>query len=70
MNKLVFTLAIGAAALNAGPARSADQADQIIRGQYQAVLGDCAGCHTQAGGKPLAADCRSKRRSACLSRPT
>ncbi|ADV13194.1 c-type cytochrome [Mesorhizobium ciceri] len=54
MNKLVLTLAIGAAALTGGPAWSADQADQIIRGQYQAVLGDCAGCHTRAEGKPLA----------------
>ncbi|TIS91254.1 MAG: cytochrome c, partial [Mesorhizobium sp.] len=36
----------GAALLAITPALAADQADQIIRGQYQAVLGDCAGCHT------------------------
>jgi mono/diheme cytochrome c family protein len=52
MRTLALTLGIGALML--GPAMSADQADQIIRGQYQAVLGDCAGCHTKPGGKPLA----------------
>ncbi|MBZ9747540.1 cytochrome c [Mesorhizobium sp. CO1-1-7] len=46
--------AAGAAVLAITPALAADQADQIIRGQYQAVLGDCAGCHTRPGGKPLA----------------
>ncbi|PTE11876.1 c-type cytochrome [Mesorhizobium helmanticense] len=54
MKKFVFTMVIGATALTVGPAMSADQADQIMRGQYQAVLGDCAGCHNQPGGKPLA----------------
>ena len=28
--------------------------DPVARGRYQAVLGDCAGCHTAPGGKPLA----------------
>lgn len=54
MKKLILTLAVGVTALAIGPAAGADQADQIIRGRYQAVLGDCAGCHTQPGGKPLA----------------
>lgn len=35
-------------------ATAADQADQIARGQYQAILGDCAACHTKPGGQPLA----------------
>lgn len=35
-------------------ASGADQADQISRGQYQAILGDCAACHTKPGGQPLA----------------
>ena len=26
----------------------------VEKGRYQAVLGDCAGCHTAPGGKPLA----------------
>ena len=34
-------------------ASSAD-AQQIASGRYQAVLGDCEGCHTAAGGKPFA----------------
>ncbi|TPL05543.1 MULTISPECIES: cytochrome c [unclassified Mesorhizobium] len=54
MKTLALTLAAGFAGLALGPAIAADQADQIIRGQYQAVLGDCAGCHTKPGGKPLA----------------
>lgn len=28
--------------------------DQIERGRYLATLGDCAGCHTEPGGKPYA----------------
>ncbi|TPL51474.1 cytochrome c [Mesorhizobium sp. B2-4-6] len=54
MKTLALTLAAGFASLAVGPAIAADQADQIIRGQYQAVLGDCAGCHTKPSGKPLA----------------
>ncbi|TPI23072.1 cytochrome c [Mesorhizobium sp. B4-1-1] len=54
MKTLALTLAAGFASLAFGPAIAADQADQIIRGQYQAVLGDCAGCHTKPSGKPLA----------------
>lgn len=54
MRMLAFTLAAGLATLCWTSAIAADQADQIIRGQYQAVLGDCAGCHTRPGGKPLA----------------
>jgi mono/diheme cytochrome c family protein len=35
-------------------AEGADQADRIMRGQYQAVLGDCMACHTRPGGAPYA----------------
>lgn len=28
--------------------------DPVASGRYQAVLGDCAGCHTAPGGEPLA----------------
>lgn len=35
-------------------AEGADQADRIMRGQYQAVLGDCMACHTRPGGAPFA----------------
>lgn len=54
MRTLALILAAGLATLCWTSAIAADQADQIIRGQYQAVLGDCAGCHTRPGGKPLA----------------
>jgi len=54
MRALRITLAFCALTLALGPALGADQADQIIRGGDQAVLGDCAGCHTQPGGRPLA----------------
>jgi mono/diheme cytochrome c family protein len=35
-------------------AAPASAQDLIAKGRYQAVLGDCAGCHTAPGGKPLA----------------
>ncbi len=35
-------------------AASADALPQLQRGRYLAHLGDCAGCHTAKGGKPLA----------------
>ncbi|CDX54410.1 Gluconate 2-dehydrogenase cytochrome c subunit [Mesorhizobium plurifarium] len=54
MRTLALILTAGLATLAWTCAIAADQADQIIRGQYQAVLGDCAGCHTRPGGKPLA----------------
>src|ERR1700761_4819001 len=28
--------------------------DEIARGRYLAILGDCAACHTDPGGKPYA----------------
>lgn len=48
------TFALGLTLLAAAPAAAQDQADQVIRGRYQAVLGDCAACHTKPGGKPYA----------------
>ncbi|MBA8876468.1 c-type cytochrome [Phyllobacterium myrsinacearum] len=53
MRALLLTIAVVSAGI-AAPAIAADQADTIIRGQYQSVLGDCSGCHTRPGGKPLA----------------
>ena len=43
-------------AVAATPARAGDpdQADQIRRGAYQAILGDCVACHTAPGGAPYA----------------
>jgi len=46
-----FALAV---LLLAGGRVSAHAQDLIAEGRYQAVLGDCAGCHTAPGGMPLA----------------
>lgn len=56
MKTLIKSLLAGSFTLIAGVASAqvADQADQIIRGRYQAVLGDCAACHTKPGGRPFA----------------
>ncbi|OHV84451.1 cytochrome c [Rhizobium sp. LCM 4573] len=55
MKKIVFSLTLAASALSAGLAfsQAPDLADKIIRGRYQAILGDCAACHTAPGAKPL-----------------
>lgn len=48
-------LTLSAVTLSAFPA-TADELpfDRIANGRYQAVLGDCAGCHTLPGGAPFA----------------
>jgi mono/diheme cytochrome c family protein len=46
----IFALAL-LASLAAAPASAQDL---VANGRYQAVLGDCAGCHTAPGGKSLA----------------
>jgi mono/diheme cytochrome c family protein len=40
----------------AGPALAAAAPDyeQVYGGRYQAILGDCVGCHTEPGGRPFA----------------
>ncbi|MFB9948559.1 cytochrome c [Rhizobium puerariae] len=55
MKKIVFSISFAATALSAGLAfpQAPDQADEIIRGHYQAILADCAACHTAPGAKPL-----------------
>jgi mono/diheme cytochrome c family protein len=47
----IFALAV---LLLAGGRVSAHAQDLIAEGRYQAVLGDCTGCHTATGGMPLA----------------
>ena len=56
MKRTFVTLTLAAiAALAGNAAQASDQlADQVIRGRYQAILGDCAACHTKQGGKPFA----------------
>ncbi|MBS0247508.1 MAG: c-type cytochrome [Proteobacteria bacterium] len=47
--------AVAALVVSAGVAGAVELPfDQIEAGRYQAVLGDCAGCHTAPGGKPYA----------------
>lgn len=54
--KRMLSTALVAAALGASPAFAQDPQSfsQIERGRYLSILGDCAGCHTAPGGKPMA----------------
>jgi mono/diheme cytochrome c family protein len=56
MKSKFVTLTLAVVAAFAGhAAQASDQlADKVIRGRYQAVLGDCAACHTRQDGKPFA----------------
>ncbi len=56
MKKLSILIAFGALSVsaNAALADSTDLADRVINGRYQALLGDCAACHTKQGGQPFA----------------
>lgn len=51
-----FALAALLAGVMATPAWAGAQPDyqQVAAGHYQAILGDCMGCHTSPGGKPFA----------------
>ena len=54
-NLMILALAACAIGLAAARAAEDNQAfEKIERGRYLAVLGDCVGCHTAAGGKPFA----------------
>lgn len=43
-----------AAAQKSETAHDGQAYDEIARGRYLAILGDCSGCHTDKGGKPFA----------------
>ena len=51
---LVGALVATAVACAPSVALDLQAADQVARGQYLAVAGDCAACHTAPGGKPFA----------------
>lgn len=51
---ILIALSAPSLSANAALADSTDLADRVINGRYQAVLGDCAACHTKAGGQPFA----------------
>ncbi len=50
---LSLTLAAGLAPAGLAAAQASDDGAKIISGRYQAILGDCAACHTAPGAKPL-----------------
>lgn len=53
--RLSFAFAAATALIASFGANAAEnQFDQLERGRYMAVLGDCAGCHTLPGGAPFA----------------
>ncbi len=54
--RAILSSAALATALATSPALSQNPQDfsQIERGRYLSILGDCAGCHTAPGGKPMA----------------
>jgi mono/diheme cytochrome c family protein len=55
MRRFQILTAVVVSLLSTGAyAQAPDQADEILRGRYQAILGDCAACHSKEGGKSLA----------------
>ncbi|UCI05190.1 c-type cytochrome [Mesorhizobium sp. B1-1-8] len=56
MKTLVVSVVAAAGLVSTAHAQSSSDAsfEKVERGRYLAVLGDCAACHTTAGGKPLA----------------
>ena len=56
MRTLLLSLSLAAVGVTTTPvfAQAPDLGDEIIRGHYQALLTDCAACHTAPRGKPLA----------------
>lgn len=51
-----FALATLLAGIMVTPAFAGAEPDyqQVAAGRYQAILGDCMGCHTSPGGRPFA----------------
>jgi mono/diheme cytochrome c family protein len=54
MRRALFAVIGFAALIGAASAQDLQRFDLIERGRYQAVLGDCAACHTAPGGQPYA----------------
>lgn len=54
--KTLLSLSVGLVALTASVCHAAgdDSYDQVEKGRYLSVLGDCAACHTATNGKPFA----------------
>ena len=54
MKRSLLLAALAAASLVGAKGLASDLFDRIEAGRYQAVLADCAACHTAPGGKPFA----------------
>jgi len=54
MKQAALFAGIMIAAVTATEGLASDQFDRIEAGRYQAILSDCAACHTRPGGKPFA----------------
>lgn len=54
MRRLAFATALSICFAGAATSEGTQNFDQIERGRYLAILGDCTGCHTAPGGEPFA----------------
>lgn len=54
MRRLMIACALSLCLNSAATSEGTQSFDQIERGRYLAILGDCAGCHSRPGGKPFA----------------
>lgn len=54
MRRSLLLAALAASSLVGAKGLASDLFDRIEAGRYQAVLADCAACHTAPGGKPFA----------------
>jgi mono/diheme cytochrome c family protein len=54
MRRLMIACALSLCLNTAATSEGTQSFDQIERGRYLAILGDCAGCHSRPGGKPFA----------------
>jgi mono/diheme cytochrome c family protein len=54
MRRSAFIAVLFMGSITGPHAENLQRFDQIERGRYIAVLGDCAGCHTESGAKPFA----------------
>ncbi|MBV8070816.1 MAG: cytochrome c [Acidobacteriaceae bacterium] len=52
--RALITIGLMAVATMAAVAQESQDSDQIERGRYVSILGDCSACHTKPGGRPFA----------------
>jgi mono/diheme cytochrome c family protein len=54
VHRFLLALATSVGLVGAAMSEGTQSFDLIERGRYQAILGDCSGCHTRPGGEPFA----------------